>query len=161
MRRICGGINPGSDAFFAATAPYGPLVSFGLGSVVLGSDEKFHFLLANGATGLIIAGASPSLATVIGFIQDNHPPIGPDFETVTLLPMFKDNITGRLFVSDSDPLEQQCQTGCRTHLNGGTYSGDFVVSVPEPSTWAMMVLGFAGVGYLAYRRRNKPAQIAA
>jgi hypothetical protein len=27
-------------------------------------------------------------------------------------------------------------------------------SVPEPSTWAMMILGFAGVGFLAYRRRN-------
>jgi PEP-CTERM motif len=27
--------------------------------------------------------------------------------------------------------------------------------VPEPSTWAMMVLGFAGVSFVAYRRRNK------
>ena len=26
--------------------------------------------------------------------------------------------------------------------------------VPEPSTWAMMILGFAGVGFMAYRRRN-------
>ncbi|WP_083636584.1 PEPxxWA-CTERM sorting domain-containing protein [Bradyrhizobium sp. AS23.2] len=29
-----------------------------------------------------------------------------------------------------------------------------VAAVPEPSTWAMMILGFAGVGFLAYRRRN-------
>jgi hypothetical protein len=29
--------------------------------------------------------------------------------------------------------------------------------VPEPSTWAMMILGFAGVGYMAYRRKSKPA----
>ncbi|KRR09577.1 hypothetical protein CQ12_13915 [Bradyrhizobium jicamae] len=28
-----------------------------------------------------------------------------------------------------------------------------VAPVPEPSTWAMMILGFAGVGFLAYRRR--------
>jgi len=28
-------------------------------------------------------------------------------------------------------------------------------AVPEPSTWAMMILGFAGVGFLAYRRRNQ------
>jgi len=26
--------------------------------------------------------------------------------------------------------------------------------VPEPSTWAMMILGFVGVGFMAYRRRN-------
>lgn len=30
-------------------------------------------------------------------------------------------------------------------------------AVPEPSTWAMMTLGFAGVGLLAYRRRNQRA----
>ncbi|QHO78473.1 hypothetical protein ACH79_43670 [Bradyrhizobium sp. CCBAU 051011] len=29
-----------------------------------------------------------------------------------------------------------------------------VEAVPEPSTWAMLILGFAGVGYMAYRRRN-------
>ena len=27
-------------------------------------------------------------------------------------------------------------------------------AVPEPGTWAMMILGFAGVGFLAYRRRS-------
>ncbi len=30
-----------------------------------------------------------------------------------------------------------------------------VAAVPEPSTWAMMVLGFAGVGFMAYRRRGR------
>jgi hypothetical protein len=29
-----------------------------------------------------------------------------------------------------------------------------VTAVPEPSTWAMMILGFFGVGFMAYRRRN-------
>jgi hypothetical protein len=33
--------------------------------------------------------------------------------------------------------------------------GDFASAVPEPSTWAMMILGFAGVGFMAYRRRNQ------
>jgi hypothetical protein len=32
-----------------------------------------------------------------------------------------------------------------------------VAPVPEASTWAMMLLGFAGVGYMAYRRRNHAA----
>ena len=30
-----------------------------------------------------------------------------------------------------------------------------VATVPEPSTWAMMILGFIGVGYMAYRRSRK------
>ena len=32
-----------------------------------------------------------------------------------------------------------------------------VSAVPEPSTWAMLVLGFAGVGFMAYRRRSGAA----
>lgn len=31
----------------------------------------------------------------------------------------------------------------------------FVTAVPEPSTWAMLLLGFAGTGFLAYRRGNQ------
>jgi PEP-CTERM motif len=44
---------------------------------------------------------------------------------------------------------------------GGTLTFDSVTAlsfeatggVPEPSTWAMMCLGFAGLGFLAYRKR--------
>jgi hypothetical protein len=35
-----------------------------------------------------------------------------------------------------------------------------VGAVPEPSTWAMMILGFAGIGTMTYRRR-KSAMLAA
>jgi hypothetical protein len=30
-----------------------------------------------------------------------------------------------------------------------------VEAVPEPSTWAMMILGFIGVGFMAYRRKSR------
>ena len=33
----------------------------------------------------------------------------------------------------------------------------FAAAVPEPSTWAMMILGFAGVGFMAYRRKKQGA----
>lgn len=33
--------------------------------------------------------------------------------------------------------------------------------VPEPSTWAMMILGFCGIGFLAYRRKDQIALNAA
>jgi hypothetical protein len=32
-------------------------------------------------------------------------------------------------------------------------------AVPEPSTWAMMIFGFAGLGFIAYRRKSKPTSI--
>ena len=37
------------------------------------------------------------------------------------------------------------------HLTGGA---------PEPSTWAMMVIGFAGLGYAAFRRNSKGRALA-
>lgn len=45
-------------------------------------------------------------------------------------------------------------------LLGQTADGTFVqgagvvTAVPEPSIWAMMILGFGAVGFLAYRRRT-------
>ena len=37
-----------------------------------------------------------------------------------------------------------------------TWTGfEQVAAVPEPSTWAMMILGFTGVGFMAHRRRKQ------
>ena len=47
-----------------------------------------------------------------------------------------------------------------TNFGGGEIRG-FLAAVPEPSTWAMLLLGFAGLGFMAYRRKSKPALIAA
>jgi len=47
---------------------------------------------------------------------------------------------------------------------GGVGLGSFgavIAPVPESSTWAMMILGFAGIGFMAYRRRNSTALRAA
>jgi len=44
---------------------------------------------------------------------------------------------------------------------GATYGPDrlgvvqLAGAVPEPSTWAMMIPGFAGVGFMTYRRRKQ------
>jgi PEP-CTERM motif len=42
-----------------------------------------------------------------------------------------------------------------------TTDTSLTTAVPEPSTWAMMILGFAGVGFMAYRRKSKPVMMAA
>lgn len=49
--------------------------------------------------------------------------------------------------------------------NAGTNPVAFVLTpiaaaVPEPSTWAMLVLGFAGLGFMAYCRKSKPVLMA-
>jgi hypothetical protein len=45
------------------------------------------------------------------------------------------------FLIDTIAFNESVQTA----VNGG---------VPEPSTWAMMILGFAGIGFMAYRRKQ-------
>lgn len=45
--------------------------------------------------------------------------------------------------------------------NGNSFSVEVVApAVPEPSTWAMMILGFCGVGFMAYRRKQNGALFA-
>jgi hypothetical protein len=48
-------------------------------------------------------------------------------------------------------------------LAGATGSGTFQVAgaVPEPGTWAMMILGFAGIGFMSYRRRYQASMATA
>jgi hypothetical protein len=46
------------------------------------------------------------------------------------------------------------------YSGGGVGALELSDAVPEPSTWAMMILGFAGIGFMAYRRKSKPALMA-
>jgi hypothetical protein len=83
-----------------------------------------------------------------GFFQDDFTvdANGQNFFTVT-------SINGQLMTDIS-----------LTAINGATFEdvrqvrlggGSVVSTVPEPSTWAMMLLGFAGIGFMAYRRNRK------
>jgi PEP-CTERM motif len=44
-------------------------------------------------------------------------------------------------------------------LEFGITSLTQVSGVPEPSTWAMMILGFCGLGFIAYRRKQNGAAL--
>jgi hypothetical protein len=51
------------------------------------------------------------------------------------------------------------QEGTLTYEDGSTFGtiavgSPVITAVPEPSTWAMMILGFAGIGFMAYRRKQ-------
>jgi hypothetical protein len=48
------------------------------------------------------------------------------------------------------------QTQFINYVTDGTAQNPitFFSAVPEPSTWAMMILGFSGIGFIAYRRRK-------
>jgi len=42
------------------------------------------------------------------------------------------------------------------NANGQFTTDTIASSVPEPATWAMMILGFMGIGFMAYRRKSRP-----
>jgi hypothetical protein len=47
----------------------------------------------------------------------------------------------------------------KTGLVGAEFVNNNVPGVPELSTWAMMIIGFLGVGFIAYRQ-NKTGRLA-
>ena len=57
-----------------------------------------------------------------------------------------------------DPLGALIDPTLSTSELGGSFvfSPGITTDVPEPSTWAMLLLGFSGVGFTAYLRKPKP-----
>lgn len=61
--------------------------------------------------------------------------------------------------SVSDPFSVTEEYIINTNGRGAANSTIVVASVPEASTWAMMILGFLGVGFLAYRKQSDGQQL--
>jgi hypothetical protein len=80
--------------------------------------------------------------------------------------------TGRLFISGLSGAEGAAIDPLTGDFLFSTFGGGNQIAVvqgfdapvtpgvPEPSTWAMMILGFAGVGFMAYRRSRKDNELA-
>ena len=47
------------------------------------------------------------------------------------------------------------------HLLAAEFAFDALTAVPEPSTWAMMLIGFVGLGFAGYRKTRKPVSFTA
>ena len=60
---------------------------------------------------------------------------------------------GQLGFTDLGPADQQGDLLALVSLNTAPQTNE-VGGVPETSTWAMMLLGFLGVGFMAYRRKG-------
>jgi hypothetical protein len=95
-----------------------------------GADNNLFF--AGGAPYADQGGISFTTASSVTYNWSNYPSGSP----------------GGIANSVSDPNGNGCCQAAFTSV---------VVGVPEPATWAMMILGFVGVGFMAYRRKAKPA----
>ncbi|WP_298112502.1 hypothetical protein [Bradyrhizobium sp.] len=64
-------------------------------------------------------------------------------------------------VSDISNIAGVFAADIRSGTTGNTGVVEFSAAVPETSTWAMMLLGFASLGFATYRKARKPAAFAA
>ena len=116
------------------------------------------------AGGTLYSQNSSTSSTAVYFnYADGEPGSGPFlyYTTRTLYLAFSGplNTPGTVgLLSDSYEIEGH---GFTRYGTGGYADSPVLTAVPEPSTWAMMILGFAGVGLMAYRRKSKPALMAA
>ena len=93
----------------------------------------------------------PGNQTTRVYIGDQYVDINPVSNGYTLYSLTFTDASGYVGFKDLGPSNQQ----------GDLLDSVTVSAVPEPATWAMMLLGFAGVGFMAYRRKSKPEMMAA
>ena len=105
---------------------------------------------------LTITGPGGVLSFDPGLIPDNTPGGGPLYQNSENLSFaflggpinFNPNATG-LYTFDLSLLDVN-------NVSLGNVAIQ-VNAVPEPSTWAMMILGFAGLAFITRRRKNRMA----
>ena len=128
-------------------------------------DDQYTFMLVGGPEFITIASATTNFAAGTDFITNFTG------EVVRGTPGGVGNVVVIGPVAASPNCGLDCQGfGGNAVLAAGTYFLDIsgsgggtsgyggtlsVAAIPEPATWAMLVLGFAGVGFMAYRRKNK------
>ena len=85
-------------------------------------------------------------ATITGYSDLGHTAVDTMVITGSGLQQITLNWTG---------IEEIAISGGSYYVNDIEVNDPIAPAVPELSTWAMLVLGFAGVGLLGYRRQNK------
>jgi hypothetical protein len=66
--------------------------------------------------------------------------------------------TGTFIASSTSTTLSFTETDANPCCNGGVALDNVsVAAVPEPATWGMMILGFFGIGFMAYRRKSPSA----
>ena len=105
----------------------------------------------------------PTAVTAFGIFSNTNLPIGATLVTssgtaATTFTTYDTSTFGFLGFTSPTPFTSATFTSSIFNIPEIEYGS--VSAVPEPSTWAMLILGFAGVGFMAYRRRSS-AMLAA
>lgn len=151
----------GVNSFSASLSSPATSVDVGLGSFSLTNSSVFNAYLFNGDDFKLQVNFTTPVATtnvvadVTGFITVLGGLAYIDFNPQTV------SYSGGSFVLSVHDVLLGTTVLRRRDTENLTATITMSPAIPEPSTWAMMMLGFAGLGYLAYRRKPKPAVITA
>jgi PEP-CTERM motif len=143
------------------TNPYMAVEGGGTEQVVFGTAQTSISIYWGSIDAAVAGSASAGNINDFAITVDGYTLTGQDLMTI-----YGAHGTG----SHSDPLANQMVTisglGAFTTATFTTTHNAFEFSlgatpVPEPSTWAMMTLGFAGLGYAAFRRNSTKSRALA
>jgi hypothetical protein len=151
---LVGNANPGQTIVIDPTGASGNVKVVAAFSQVSGEDQVWFdpttgrwFLAARTNPGGPVLGVIDSNTDT--FLQNIATTAGDHSVAV-------DPISGQVFVPfGADPTNSVCPNGCIAVF------GENVSAVPELSTWAMMIVGFTGVGFMAHRKRKNGLAIIA
>jgi hypothetical protein len=114
-----------------------------------------------GFTGILSTQNTPNYALVASSITSITTSSVDYLVLTTPLPGFWNAATGEVTVGiewiETNCLPDQCIDG--TFTGGGpaatslNYSLESITAVPDPSTWALVLIGFAAIGFASYRSR--------
>jgi PEP-CTERM motif len=130
--------------------------------VIQNVPPPIAFSMAFGGTDQYQIQFSPGPNTILGTFPSSHIASGGTSEYIQGSLAFASGFTtGSLNITVTD------LTPSGSSLAGFEYSSTSgitlpipVAAVPEASTWAMMLFGFAGLGFMAYRRSRKDNGLA-
>jgi hypothetical protein len=127
-----------TDVFFSTT-----FLGTGVNTLsgLWGTDNTFTVLIDGVATGASLGPYGTGTFNSLTSFSFNTPDLGLGTHTIT----FDVNNT-----NPDSPTSPDGPLALRVQF-------DSVAAVPEPATWGMMILGFLGVGFMAYRRKNTSA----
>jgi hypothetical protein len=148
--------NPVMKGLYDLVAPKFANIGFGVPATPFGSFTEFSGLSGPASFG---SGDTKNANTTSGasFILVGK----EDGQGIVDLPV---TYVSKTLFTDSDTFNNATfsslglTVGTYTYTFGSGVNADSIVvqigAVPEPSTWAMMILGFVGLGLMAYRRKT-------
>jgi hypothetical protein len=114
----------------------------------------------------VVASGNPMNDAIIGSVDAGDTFnffTGPSILGLTFFGMFDSSCTGPVAGTCMITFPDAAAVGIQTDSGSVLFTAVSATpgAVPEPSTWAMMLLGFLALGYVAYRRERPERAVAA